>query len=559
MKSVLNYIIKTLACLSAITLAILFVSLTMLDADQLSDIAGFDISHCAYKGGGNIIYEFSWIDARMYILLASLLLSVIAIYVALRTDKVLSCLKSVYITIKQYSIDTFNLLKQSDVKYMLALLFGMYIYLAYTEPVTFDEAWTYQYFIKQRPVWECMFLYPLPNNHVLFSILGNITESIPGLDLLLRIRLGSILMSMLTWIIVYRFVRKFYTEKVAFLVVALGSVVMSALFYGYVARGYGMVSFFVILAMYAAFNIVIVKGADRKRDWVALALAGILGAYTMPSFLYPFVTINLFVFVYKYKLYLKQAACNIGVGVGVFLLYLPIIIVCGLESLSSNAFVVPISRMMVAKALPGFMLGTVGSLFVVYPYIVLLLIAVCILIALRKRDKDTLVMWVVFGIAPGILLLAHSVIPFFRTFSYYSFIVVFLVVITLRNYVVMLSRPVLLVLCIIIQIGGLAYYKYNADYTFVETRATELVEDGKKYYIENGKSLSILYSCFLFEAERRNVEIGITVEYGKSNADSIVGYDYFLIQKSVDKTVNKYPYKVFAGPDIIPVNVYTYE
>ena len=65
------------------------------------------------------------------------------------------------------------------------------------------------------------------------------------------------------------------------------------------SRGYAFMVLAFVVCMYATFNI-ISKG-NRNKDWMFFAISGALGCYAIPSFLYPFATLNVIILFYNYK------------------------------------------------------------------------------------------------------------------------------------------------------------------------------------------------------------------------------------------------------------------
>lgn len=550
--------LKILSSILGISIVFLFVVFFTLGVDGTSSLFGFDILNIAIERH-NRVYAFSVIDKLPIILFVVCVFIVLLFAIALKTESFVVNTKNGFSFLRTYMIDTSVLIKGSRVKYFLLIPFVAGVYMAMYFPLTLDEPQTYFAFIKP-PFWEAIALYPYPNNHVLSSVLSNITNEIPGLDLLFRIRIPVLIISLLTWVFAYRFVRKFYTESLALFVVAVGSVVVTNLQHAYIARGYAYVMFFVVIGVYAAFNII--QNGNRKRDWFALVLSSALGAWAMPSFLYPFLSISIFIFIYNYKQIKIQLFYSVMVAIFVLILYAPILVFTGLDGLTSNEYVAIIDRLTVIKSVPGFMLGTVVHIFYVPFYILLVVFALVILYSIVKKDKNALVLWAVFGLTPCLFLILHSVIPFFRTFFYYGFLFVFMIGVSLRSEINKIKPKVLFGGLMAIHLIMLTYFFYVSrdlmrDVFISDDLRKEILEDGKTYYLHTG--VSFLETINMeFEIERQKIDV--VIENGsESDITKLPQYDYYIIEKQADRSAEYEPSKTMNSVFSVPVNIYKWE
>lgn len=553
--------IKGLKLLSTILGALpilILISFLLLGVDAISSFLGINLLDVSIERH-NRLYSFSILDKLPIIFFLALAFSSFFFLIAIKTDCFISNLSKGYSFLCSYISYTFQLIKSSNVKFFLLTSFALTIYLAFAFPLTLDEPQTYYDFIKP-PFWEALALYPYPNNHVLSSLMSNITNEIPGLDLLFRIRIPVIIVSLLTWIFAYRFVRKFYSENLALFVVAIGTVVETNLQHAYIARGYAYVMFFVVIGVYAAFNII--QGGNRKRDWLAFVFSSALGAWTMPSYLYPFLSISIFIFIYQYKQLRTQVLYSILIGVFVLILYSPILIVTGLDGLTSNEFVASIDRVFVIKSLPGFMLGTAVHIFYIPAYTLLVLFALIILYTIAKRDRNTLILWLVFGLTPSLFLIIHSVLPFFRTFFYYGFLFVFMIGVSFKDEIKKVNTKALFCILLIIHCGMIVHFFYTArdlmkDVFISDDLRKEILKDEKSYYFHT--AIPYLEGLNVnFEIERQGFHSSIT--YGsEGNVDLLPPYDYYIMEKEGDTSVEAKPYKEMKSVFSVPINVYRNE
>lgn len=439
-------------------------------------------------------------------------------------------------------------LKNKKLLIILIIPFISSVYFGLTMPVSFDEATTFLDFTNTRLLY-CISSYPYPNNHVLHSIITHITKHIPFFGTLFCLRISSIIFSFLTWVIIFSFLKKFYSEKTAFFVTAIASMLFMSVYYSYMSRGYTLVVLFFMICLYSSYNI-IKNEKCKNENWMIFTVSSILGFYTMPSFLYPYLTINLLIFINDYRNIKRQIIFNLFILLGVLTLYMPIIIHQGMEVLTNNPFVRPQSRLWVISELPGFSFQTIKEIFGVSPYVVLLFFLLSVIVSIKERNKESLILWSVFLLVPLILLIVHSVIPFPRTFVYYGFVFVFLIAVSFRKYIDRISLKVFLPCLIIIQIFGFVNFKLNiCEYEtfniYYKEVNDKIIEADKTYYVLSQ------YNCDLhrFELFNKGYDINkakydaiYSFNYRKLSADTIKNiYDYIIIDADKDVTTFRKP------------------
>lgn len=427
-----------------------------------------------------------------------------------------------------------------EVVCILALPFIASVYFAWNIAVSYDEAITYNYF-TMKPFYYCMIFYPYPNNHVLHTLLTNVTDLIPFLPVLFKMRLSVIFISLLTWLIGYSFLKKYYTSRVALVVVGLASVCYMSLFYSFMSRGYAFVILGFVVCLYAAFNI-IYKG-NRTKDWLIFVTVGVLGCYTIPSFLYAFATVNVLILVYNYKNIKYQFWANIIAGLLVLLAYTPIMLVDGISALTSNQFVQHISRADILVGISDFYVAMYADIVGV-PFWADWLILIPLLFSIWQKDKKHLVLWAILMLAPIVIIFAHAVNPFYRTFLYYSFGLIFLMVVPFQEYLEKVSKPFIIACIVGVQL--FAIYHFNSVVRADEGFNTIAGEVSKEFFNEED---SIVFPCiasanYEFEANIRGLN-GKNIHFlnnERADADTINNCDYVILEVARDETVNKKPY-----------------
>ncbi|HLO38416.1 MAG TPA: hypothetical protein VK173_08000 [Lacibacter sp.] len=195
-------------------------------------------------------------------------------------------------------------------------------------PIDFDEADTYMLFSSQGPLVAATF-YPLPNNHILFSIITSITSMLP-IDPVYALRLPLLPIGLLAILSMYRLLKRYFTEEAALLGLSFFIASYPLFIYSFLARGYLLLLLFYIIALYAIFELCF-SHVHKKRHSYLLTLASVGGLYTIPSFLYALA--GLFLFAFAALVIQKRTATivrlvKIGFAIALIsaILYLPVII-----------------------------------------------------------------------------------------------------------------------------------------------------------------------------------------------------------------------------------------
>jgi hypothetical protein len=430
---------------------------------------------------------------------------------------------------------------RSKAKYLLLIPLLSSVYFAATLPVSYDEAWTYLNFTTKSPIVSLAY-YPVPNNHILHSLITNFTHYIPGLSPLFRLRISSIFVNLLIWITAYGFVRRFFSEKAAWAVVGLGAMLFLSVYYSVMSRGYALVVLFFVGALYAAFHIT--ESGGRLRHWAWFSICSVFGFFTMPSFLYPFLTLHVWILLYNRQFIVRQVVFGIATAACTALLYLPVVAVNGIGALTANPFVRPISRQEVIARMPGYFADTLRDIFGMPYQFVLAVLAAALLFLFRRYDRRYASLAAVLVLMPFALLAAHSVIPFTRTFVYYGFALVLLFVIAWQKEILKINTAWLMAALLSIQVALFfnfrnridAYEIYNTTYYEINQK----IAGNKSYYFntrtfDTNLSFELRIKGYEMTGQQRNFPPLYM------SADSISGFDYIIIDKPFDRTTLKKP------------------
>lgn len=290
------------------------------------------------------------------------------------------------------------------------------------QPMRYDESVTWAYFVG-RPWSTVVGSYQFPNNHVFFSILAKLTSSLAPFQpwaLRLPAFLAGVAIVPLTWAVG----RRFATPAVGLLGAALAAGSTSLMLYSTNARGYSLV---------AALFLVLLLLADRLRvtartaDFVAFAVIGALGAYTIPVMLYPLGVAATWLLLAaprvprerRRRLIAGTLLASAGAGVLALVLYLPIIRSAGLAALTGNAFVRPTPWRSFVADLPRHAAETLLVWTDPLPWWSALLLLVLALAGVWRRERsDRPSLVVATALWCGVLLTATHRVPFVRVWLF---------------------------------------------------------------------------------------------------------------------------------------------
>ena len=146
----------------------------------------------------------------------------------------------------------------------------------------YDELYTYYYFISRGPIYSAIH-WPLPNNHVGYSVLSSLLDMFGNSYIGLR---GiSFLCAVFNPFLVYRLSRRFMEDLYAYGAMLLYFSCMLINDLSIQGRGYTLACTCFILTLRQL--IIICRSEDyRRSDYIVFGLALIIGLYTLPSSIY---------------------------------------------------------------------------------------------------------------------------------------------------------------------------------------------------------------------------------------------------------------------------------
>ena len=245
-------------------------------------------------------------------------------------------------------------------RYAFYLLFmlGLGLRVGYVfQPVRPDEAYIYLAFVG-NPLKVVFTYYHVPGNHFLLTFLAHISTRLFGNNVV-ALRLPSLLFGVAVIPLTYLVFRKLANKETGLLAMGLVAVSSGLINYSVQARGYSIQTFlFLTLILIGKYLI----DTNRTSFWVAFSIVGALGFYTIPTFLYFFPPVLLWVFVSRYYRHydrprlVRHALASLAGTIAVtMLLYAPAFISSGFQALVGDPS--GFSSFMVASSWPEFLKG----------------------------------------------------------------------------------------------------------------------------------------------------------------------------------------------------------
>lgn len=295
-----------------------------------------------------------------------------------------------------------------------------------TQPMRYDEAYTFLHFVNGegfRP-----FFYPVPNNHVLHTLLVRLSVGLFGGDPV-AIRLPALLAGLAVIPSAALLASTLSKSAHGLLTAAAVAAFPVVVLYDTMARGYSMA---VLLAIWLAlFGLRSVERPGPPLSMIMGVIAA-LGLYTMPSFLFPAAGVILWVSVLamirrsSVRLLLLDLWLPFGLTMAglTLLLYTPVIVVSnGIRTIVANPFVRGLSWTGFFERAPAHLASTFADLTRDVPLILLVtwvaLTVIAVVVSIRRRE------WVIVSSLPsllvggGVVLLIQHQLPPARTWLFF--------------------------------------------------------------------------------------------------------------------------------------------
>ncbi len=295
-----------------------------------------------------------------------------------------------------------------------------------TAPMRYDEAFCFETFVRHG--LRSVFYYPIPNNHVLGSLLEYCSVKLLGSSPL-AIRMPSILAGVLLIPLTSAVCRRLNRGRTAGFAALAVAVDPYLVLYSANGRGYSLQILAVLLLVYAALD---AQGRLGRRASVKMSLLAALALWIMPSSIYALAGIALWLSLLSFD---ETRSWKAGIldlpipflGVTAFLssiLYLPVALLSGgLQAVTANRWVAPLPFAAFLQAIPGHVLAVLHFFSAGLGSFAVLLLAVLAIVGMHgaaRRGQTALALLLpsMLGGAAAVFMLKRS-IPFERTWLYF--------------------------------------------------------------------------------------------------------------------------------------------
>ncbi|MGH3111022.1 MAG: glycosyltransferase family 39 protein [Gaiellaceae bacterium] len=220
------------------------------------------------------------------------------------------------------------------------------------QPMRYDESVTFVHYAS-RPWYIALTTYTAPNNHVFHSLLVHLSTFLPG-GAPWAIRLPAFIAGVLLVPATYVAARALYGKHAALVAASLVAVSSVLVEYSTNARGYTLLALvFVLLVALAAH----LQSSWNPADWLAFAVLGAIGFYTVPVMLYAFgavvVWLALSLWPRDRALITRRLLPSVlTTAVLTLLVYAPVVASSGIDALVANEFVQSLSWSTFTSELP---------------------------------------------------------------------------------------------------------------------------------------------------------------------------------------------------------------
>jgi hypothetical protein len=364
---------------------------------------------------------------KFFFLRASLLLLTLPLFYLIsliKTEIVFSLTRNIYRGFAEIwsemkaLIRGLSLLQKMTVSFVFIAILMLRIFYWYKYPLFTDEAFSYVYFVSRGFLVSASY-YPGPNNHVFYSGLCAFTDLFFD-DPLWVMRLPSFLISLVLSFLLFITAKKYYGFLIALFTLVIFSFSDNVNFYSIQGRGYMLLTFF---AFISAVSLVKYLFGEKKVYLLVFMISSALGFYTIPVFLYPFLSLALFTLfvLIKYKRLHRLIHFFFifsGIGLMAGLLYLPVILFNDINTITGNSWVLP-SENFVPELFP--------YIFKVNDYlwnidygiwITTLAAAGSVFFLVKNRKLEESWFGLLWLVLPLLIIIIQKVIPFERVWLY---------------------------------------------------------------------------------------------------------------------------------------------
>ncbi|WP_125932492.1 hypothetical protein [Hymenobacter glacialis] len=264
---------------------------------------------------------------------------------------------------------------------VLGVLTMVRVFFSFDNP-EYDDAVSYEVFVSKGLLATAAY-YPIPNNHVLSNAISVLFYQLSP-QFWWTMRVPVLLTCTGVTVFLFAGLVRLAGFRAALAATALFSCLQLSLYHAGVGRGYWLMIGFAGMVFFSTLALAAKTGSHRAA-WAALAVAGVLGCYTVPPFVYVLATAFswLGILIIRRRDWPKLGlAVLVGVviGAGTVALYAPLLFVSGPGHLLGNGYVASLTPARFWAGIAeyiwhneGFLAGqrTLGPLLVTIPVLAL--------------------------------------------------------------------------------------------------------------------------------------------------------------------------------------------
>jgi hypothetical protein len=197
-------------------------------------------------------------------------------------------------------------------------------------PISYDESHTFTLFAS-RTLFDVISDYSAPNSHIFHTLLAHLSIKAFGISPSV-LRLPAFAAGMLTIPAAYWLMRQLFDARTALLTAGLVAVGPPLVEYSAEARGYTFQALFFLMGFSIASHL---RDRSSVTGWGLFSIVFTLGILTIPTMLYGFISIGIWILLTSRQAQRNRTALRLGLatlatGFGVLLCYTPALMRTGL-------------------------------------------------------------------------------------------------------------------------------------------------------------------------------------------------------------------------------------
>lgn len=480
-------------------------------------------------------------EKKIFLLLLFLIILIILlISVPIILKKNYSSIRLYFNTLISSNKIFLNKILTSKIYLLFFLPLLLNLYLVTSLPVTYDEAWTYNNFIS-RGFLVTISYYPMPNNHVFYSIFASVVNLFSNTNSILIFRLVSSLFYFLSFFIFLKilFSKEEKFVNLHYLVLSLAPLTLITLYQSSLARGYSLL---LLLFLICTYIILSIAKRDKSYKWFWWAFFTSLCFFTNPAYLYTHFAICLIILIFIKNSLKNLIIANITSLIFTIFFYFPIIIFQGLDFLLKIKTTNSLNYSNYFKHLIEIL---ERDIFGVNILVILFLFLISFFYLYYSKQKNLLYIAVIIFFIPLLIPYFQDSIAPGRIYIAFYFFSICLIFLPFQNYLNKFSKYSVIFFGLILQIliGGyflskmpLEQYSKNS-----EDLSLKLLSNDKNYLFCSDKEDPLIPTLLKYYQNKFKFENVVISKLKKKNCSfgDFTNYDWVLIDQEIDITKDK--------------------